>query len=152
RAIYRADDLVRAIDALDSVVPSALQTELHLCLKQHLQRQSLWLLKHGPQPLAIEPSVARYEEGVRLLAAELLPHATPALRMRVEQKQADFMARGVPQALARDIAMLELNGAAGDIVSIAEAAGTPSLVAGRALFTLSEALTLDRLEILIREM
>ena len=152
RAVHGAGALCKAIDAIDNMVPAALQTELHLHLKQHLQRQSVWLLRHGPRPLAIEDAVTRYQEGVRLLASDILPHATPTLRTRLESQEADFISRGVPQALAHDIAMLELLGEAGDVIAVAEASGRSGAAAGRALFTIAEALALDKLSILIREM
>jgi glutamate dehydrogenase len=48
--------------------------------------------------------------------------------------------------------LLELLSATGDIVAVAEASGCPTAEAGRAVFTVGEALALDKLEILIREM
>jgi glutamate dehydrogenase len=152
RALHGAEALCAAIDGLDNRVPARLQTALHLRLKQHLQRRSVWLLKHGPRPLAIEDTVARYSGGVQLLASDLFAHASPALRARAEAEEADFIARGVPQPLAHEIAMLELLGSAGDVVSVAEASGRPAAEAGGALFTIAEALALDKIEILIGEM
>jgi glutamate dehydrogenase len=152
RAVHGADRLCAAIDALDNRIPAALQTALQLRLKQHLQRQSVWLLKHGPRPLAIEDAVQRYTDGARLIASDLFAHASPALRARAEAEEGDFIARGIPKDLAHEIAMLELLSATGDVVAVAEASGCPTAEAGRAVFTVGEALALDKLDILIREM
>jgi len=145
RAVYDVGALYDAINALDNKVPAALQTTLHLEAKQLLRRQTLWFLRNGPGKLGVEETVARFAPGVGALFMEADSVLSPFQRERGASQAREFAAAGVPDALARAIALLDALSSASAIVAMAQDADRPVEDAARCFFTLGEALALDRL-------
>ena len=64
RDVFDAADTWAAIDALDLVVPAAVQDEMFLLVRRLVERSARWLVRHV-EPLDLGPTVERFRPGVR---------------------------------------------------------------------------------------
>jgi glutamate dehydrogenase len=118
RQVYRMAELWSGVEALDNSVPAEVQTIMHLAVLQLIKRGTLWFLRNGPRPLAIDAAVTAFEPGVCALRDNLGRIMSAGLRQSVEAQAADFVAHKVPAALARRVASLDVLAPACDIVRI----------------------------------
>src|SRR3546814_3413558 len=84
-----------------------------------VERETVWFLREVGMPLDIAEVIGHFGQGVGTLAARLESFLSPADCELLEQRSAQFVAEGAPQALARRIAGLALLAPACDIVRIA---------------------------------
>ncbi|WP_372399538.1 NAD-glutamate dehydrogenase [Azospirillum sp. HJ39] len=123
RDVFQLRPLWDAIDALDTVVPAALQTALMLETVHLMDRAVAWFLAHSPHPLDMGGESAAFRPGVEALAAGLDRFLDAEESSRLAARVADAIAQGVPEDLARRIAALPVLAAAPDLVRIAERTG-----------------------------
>ncbi|HMM77902.1 MAG TPA: NAD-glutamate dehydrogenase [Gammaproteobacteria bacterium] len=114
-----------AIEALDNLVPAAVQTSLLGEVGALVESVTAWLLDHEGAQLDIGSGVARYARPVEALIAALPEVLGEAERDAFGRQVANLCAAGVPGALAARIAALRQLGAAGDIVHLASSGGLP---------------------------
>ncbi|PWK82266.1 glutamate dehydrogenase (NAD) [Lentzea atacamensis] len=112
----------REIQALDNVVPTAVQDNMVLETRRLLDRASRWLLSNRPQPLAVGSTINRF----RGVVSELSPSALDLLQGKeydvVAGKADGFVEQGVPAELARKVAALLYMYGLLDVTEIAELA------------------------------
>ncbi|PWC36664.1 NAD-glutamate dehydrogenase [Azospirillum sp. TSO35-2] len=123
RDVFQLRPLWDAIDALDNVVPAALQTALVLDTVRLMDRAVAWFLAHSPHPLDLGRESAAFRPGVEALAAGLDHFLDAEEAGRLAARVADATGQGVPEELARRIAALPVLAAAPDLVRIAERTG-----------------------------
>ncbi|WP_119679996.1 NAD-glutamate dehydrogenase [Indioceanicola profundi] len=111
------------IEALDNVVPAAVQTGMVLATNRLMRRAIPWLLVNGRHPLDIQAEVDRLLPTVEALAASLDGILSEAAREALKAQAAELVAAGVPEELARRIAALPVLAAATDVADIARATG-----------------------------
>jgi glutamate dehydrogenase len=133
-----------AVEALDNVVPAALQYDLMLDAKRLLERATLWLLRSG-LTLDLRARVEQFAPGIATLGArlaEILPEPEArALMARV----AALRERGVPEPLAARVPRLDYLVSSADIVRLAEAAQGDLIAVGRVYFAVGARFALDTL-------
>ena len=108
-----------------------------------LRRSTIWLLKNGPKPLAIAPTIERFESGIGALAAGLsgfIPEETDA---EIERAARRAVEAGVPAPLAREVAGLDALYSGCDIVNIATHANRRVEDVARVYFAAGHRLGLD---------
>jgi glutamate dehydrogenase len=115
RAIFDQDAVWRDIEALDDVVDVDVQTELYLASRRLVERGARWLLRNRPQPLPVATTVQFFAVPV----ARLTAMATAAVR--TEELAAQYVARRVPEDLAKQIAALDHLPRALDVAELADA-------------------------------
>ena len=107
------------VEELDHRVPAALQIDMIREVGRLVERSTLWLLRHARGRLEVSRRVAEFGNGAAALLAALdrvLPaEETDALARRTHA----LTERGVPEALARFVAGVDLLGAALDLVALA---------------------------------
>src|SRR5262249_33971977 len=134
-------ELWTAIDALDLRVPAATQDSLFLLVRRMVERAARWLVRHGA-PLDLAATVSRYRDPVESLvdrAPDLaLGDAAAAFAATIDRLAAD----GVPDALARRVAALEISTDALPIAAVAEASGASIDDVARVHFALGTRLRL----------
>ncbi len=143
RDIFDLRDIWSAIEALDNEVPAQVQIRMALEVGALVERATLWFLRNGRHPLDITEHVEAYGSGIDRLACcldDLLGEEDAA---RLERHARTFTGDGVPEALARRVASLEILVAAPDIVRIARAAGLAVDQVGRIYFTVGTRFGLD---------
>ncbi|HSS12808.1 MAG TPA: hypothetical protein VLL04_02880 [Rhizomicrobium sp.] len=130
------------IDALDLKVDAAVQTGLYAEIADQFRRATRWLLSHVPEQAPIADTVAQYRAGVEALRQSY------AMTAEDEARIAELSQAGVPEELARDIALLTPLAAALDVALLAHETGSPAGKVAPLYFALGETLGLDRLRAL----
>jgi glutamate dehydrogenase len=145
REAYGLGDLWRGIDALDTKVPTTVQTTLHLEVRRLLDRAVRWLVSNRRSPIDVSGEIARLRPGV----TALLPQLGSLFRGRERQTllaHADEVAtRGVPQDLADDATHVMYGFGLLDIVEVAERTGRDVNEVAAVYFVLSEQFRVDDL-------
>jgi glutamate dehydrogenase len=143
REALAARELWSQIDALDGKVPEPSQVDALLAIWQLMRALTRWLLSRPGQIPDIAAAVARYGDGIRAVREALLDAMTRDQRSVFDRRVADWRGKGIPAALAGELAALPLLDSAADIVEIAQARRLAVAEVTRAHFALSGALHLE---------
>ncbi|GAB1595986.1 NAD-glutamate dehydrogenase [Lysobacter claricitrinus] len=143
REALEARDMWAQIDALDGKVAEASQVDALMAIWQLMRSITRWLLSRPGAIPAIEAAVVRYGDGIRAVRDALPQAMTKDLRAAFEQRAADWRGRGIPAALAQQLASLPLLDASMDIVEIAQARKLAAAEVTKAYFAFSSALHLS---------
>jgi len=123
RDSYGMTALNNEIDALDNIVPGALQLELYAAVQDLLLDRVVWFIRNIDFTQGLAATVAHYGAGIATVEASLA-HALPqAAAQALTAREGELAKQGVPNALARRIASLPALVAAPDIVTVAERTG-----------------------------
>ncbi|MBM3558317.1 MAG: NAD-glutamate dehydrogenase [Alphaproteobacteria bacterium] len=143
RDAFDLPSLWAGIEALDALSAADIQGELFLAVERLAESRTLWFLKNLPQPLDIGATVARFAPGIGEIAAALDDIGAADDLADIATQAGTLAGRGVPDALARRIAALDVLAAACDIIRIAEHAQVPVNDAGRVYFAIGARLGID---------
>jgi glutamate dehydrogenase len=127
------------IDALDLKVDAGLQTQLYADIADQFRRATRWFLTHVPGDAAIADTSAQYRAGVEALRQNY------RLTEDDQARIAELSEAGVPEELARDMALLLPLAAALDVALLAHDTGVAPDKVAPLYFALGETLGLDRL-------
>jgi glutamate dehydrogenase len=141
--MFGMGDLWFEIEALDHVVPAAMQVELFLEARKLVERASRWLLGHRRHPLDVVSIVADFASGLAVLADHLPGLVGPADAAAQTAAIHRYQSGGVPEALARRIAGLPALFAGLDVSDVARSVVRELEDAAAAYFALGEPLSLD---------
>ena len=125
REILDARALWADIDALDGKVTDAVQVDALMRIWALLRSMTRWLLNLPGDKLVITTAVARYAPGLAELRAGLSKLVSGADREAMGSDSALWQERGVPKALAAQLAALAPLLAALDIVEVAAEQSLP---------------------------
>lgn len=101
-------------------MPTAVRDQLELEVARTLDRASRWLLLQRPQPIAVGADIARYRDGIRLLARQADRWQPDYLAKVVESRSQVAVERGAPAGLANEVyRLLPLFGLL-DVIDIAD--------------------------------
>jgi glutamate dehydrogenase len=134
RDAFELRALWRDIEGLDNQVPAATQTAMHREAIQLIDRCTRWFLRYGGYPLYMEAHVEDYAPGIGELREALDTLLSERDAAAVAARTGELAADGVPEALARQVASLEVLSSACDIVRIARTGRMPVVEAGRVYF------------------
>jgi glutamate dehydrogenase len=142
REALDARTLWAQIDALDGKVPEdaqldALQTIWHL-----MRTMSRWLLSRPGKMPEITVAMARYGEGLKTVREALPGAMSPARRASFDARMGEWKAKGMPAALATELAALPLLEFGCDIVEIAHSRKLAPADVAKGYFALGAALHL----------
>ncbi|MEP2580428.1 MAG: NAD-glutamate dehydrogenase [Roseibium sp.] len=120
RNSYDLTELNAEIDALDTVIDGNLQLELYSEIQSLLLERVVWFKRNVSFDKGLFAVVERFRSGVAALRRRLetvLPEEPAAT---LNARAADYVSKGVPEALARRIAWLPAEHAIPDIVIVSE--------------------------------
>ena len=123
REVFRMRDQWAEIEALDNEVDAATQIGVLLEGRRLIERGSRWLLRNAERPLAIAPTVARFEPGATALGESVMELLDPEDAEPLAERAAELRGAGVPASLATRIATLGTTYAVFDVVEVAADAG-----------------------------
>ncbi len=145
REVFALGPTWKAIEALDNAVADQTQAELLMELGRRTSRATTWFLRSHRlgEPIAqtidrfapAAPALLRYCEGRPSRAAWRTP---------IDEMQARFMQRRIPEALAFDVAAAATLFAALDVAEVAEASRQPLSTVASTYFAIGDALGLAR--------
>jgi glutamate dehydrogenase len=145
RAIFGANDLDKAIAALDYQIGAQMQTALRMEVRTLVERATRWLINNRRQPIDIGAAVAEFSDGVQTVQHALPTVLTGREKEAFEQRLKGYQAAGVPDELATAIAVLPQAYSALTIEQTAAQSGIDALKVADVHFTLGQRLGLDRL-------
>ncbi len=113
-----------AVDALDGLVPGAVQLDLYAALQSLLLGRMVWFIRNTDlRNVPLATTVARFQPGIADIAAQLGAILSPPAAEAWHARAAALAAQGVPEHLADLIAGLDELAAAPDIILVAERTG-----------------------------
>ena len=155
REVFAMDETWRAIEALDNVVGTDLQTAMVLEMRKLVERAARWLLRNRPRPLDVERDIGQFAGGVATVRGALREIVAGESRAAIDAATSRLVERGVPEPLALDVASCNDLLCALDVVEIAKSAAITVEEAGSVYFALGEKLELhwlrDRIAALPRD-
>jgi glutamate dehydrogenase len=145
RQVFRLEEAWRAVDALDLVVPAAVQLSLYAEIARALRGQTYWLARRLAPGVGVQALIDAYRPG-----ADCLQSQGEGLLSAFEQDAAlarfdAFIAAGAPEALARQVSALRSLTNAAEIVDLAREARWPVEAAARLFNAVGAAFGSDRL-------
>ena len=143
RGAYRLRELWNGIQDLDNKVPARLQIEMFIDLNRLAEQATQWFLRNGQHPLDIAANVAATSPGLVALEKALMTILADEDRIEVEERRAQLIGQGVPQALAQRVAQAPALVSSLDIVRIAGDLKMKVEDAGRTYYAVGEAFHLD---------
>lgn len=153
RDIFNLRALWLEIEALDGKIDIDIQIQLFLDIQQLIERTVFWFLRNYPQPLAIADTLTLFTKGVGELAsslAEVIPEGSLE-DQAFKRKQQQYVEAGVPEALAKKIAGLDIMASACDIVQVANEHGLPTHIVGKIYFEMGRRLYISWIRSNIRK-
>ena len=145
REVFSMPAFVGEVEALDNVVPTAVQTSMLLEGRKLMERATRWLLHNRRSPLDIAATIAAFAPGVGEVAAELVDLAPGSQREAILVQQGQLQHSGVPKPLAERVAGFATAYGALDIVDVGAKLGLSVSEVARVYFALAERLALHRL-------
>jgi glutamate dehydrogenase len=134
REVYRLRELWEAIEALDNIVPTSVQTEMILASNHLIEWVTLWFLRNGMPGLDIGEHVKEFQTGITELSdglSKALPiHYLSDLKLRAKH----YTDKGVPEKLATAVANLVNLYSGCDVVRLANARRMKVLNVARVYF------------------
>ncbi|WP_029353499.1 NAD-glutamate dehydrogenase [Bosea sp. 117] len=146
---FDVEGLNRSIDALDGKVRGAVQLELYAAVQELVLDRTVWFLRNVDLKRSLDELVAHYAAGVapvvdtlRGVVRDLLPEET---RAQNQARVTGWTQAGVPEELARRIAMLPAVENSTDIVMIADRAGASISDVAATFFAVALSFRLDHI-------
>jgi glutamate dehydrogenase len=145
REVFALESTWTAIETLDNIVPDQTQAEMLMELGRRTQRATTWFLRSRSLAEPMERTIARLEPAARQFLQVLRAGTGASWRVPIAEMQTRFSQRGVPEALAFDVAASATSLAALDLAEVAEAARQPLTAVANSYFSVGDALGLARL-------
>ncbi|MGL1834003.1 NAD-glutamate dehydrogenase [Rhodocyclaceae bacterium SMB388] len=142
REVFGLVQTWRDIEALDNQVEDAVQTAMIVDIGRLVQRGTMWFLRHRAWLADLQATLAHFSSGVGKLAVGLRELVTEDYRAELDRIAGEYVARGVPEALAQRIASLDELYSALDLVEVATEAGRPEATVAAVYFALGGRLEL----------
>jgi len=140
RDVFRTREVWEQIEALDNIVPTAVQITLHREVQRFLERGTLWFLRSGGTPIRITENIAAFGPGVVALAEKLDVVLPDDMNSRIRFRAGRYEDEGVTENLALQVAYLLVMVSACDIVRIAADRGIAAESVARLYFEIGETL------------
>ncbi len=131
------------IEALDNKVPAQVQLKAMAQMAGMMTRETLWFLTRLGRAPDMKKDTAAFGAGIRTLYKHFDQLAPASLALAVEQRTAAGINDGLPEALARQIALIPTMAAAFDIIRTSTDTRADLPLTGRIYFALGEYFHID---------
>ena len=132
------------IEALDNKLPAQVQIDMLVAVSALLERAIIWLLRSDYEKLDIAAYVSEFRPRIAALSDRLTDVLPTSLLQRLQAREGELSADGIPDALAHRVASLDVMSAALDIVRISRSGRAVDETA-KVYFGLGARFGLDRL-------
>jgi glutamate dehydrogenase len=137
REVFGFVPMWQTIEALDSKVDDAVQSELLIESSNLLERGTTWFLRSRRLSDDMAATIALFTPRVEALATQLPALLDPPDKSRIDDAVAGYVAKGVPQSVAARVVALPTLYSTLDIVEAADATKRPVELVARIYFDLS---------------
>jgi glutamate dehydrogenase len=145
RAIYGLGRIWDDVEALDNVVPAAVQTRIRLHSRRLVERATRWLLNNRPQPLDMAHAIDFFSERVATVWS-VLPKLLRGADLEWYQTIHDELTgAGVPEEPATRVAGFSSAFPILDIVDVADRTGNDPLDVAEVYYDLADRLGITQL-------
>ncbi|MDP3379322.1 MAG: NAD-glutamate dehydrogenase [Brevundimonas sp.] len=146
RRIFRLDEAWDAVSALDLKVSSPAQIALYREISAVLRRQTFWLSRRAPlSGVTVDSLIETYRPVADALLSEGGDVLSRFEQGRLDDRVRGFIAQGIPEAMAREVALLRSQVAVADVGDLAREADWPVPCMARLYHQVGAAFDLDRL-------
>jgi glutamate dehydrogenase len=135
-----------AIDALDLKVPAEVSLSMRLDARTVLERAARWFVLARPSPVDVAREIAYFAEPVQQVVDALPELLTGRALAQARERLAALTGHGVPEQLARHVAVLPASFAALSVVDIAHRTGADRLTVARVHLAAGELFDLGGLQ------
>ena len=118
--IFDVRNLWKNIEALDNKVPSEVQLEMMARSQRMIRRATRWFLRHGDKAISLQEDIDYFKHDVKLLHADVSDVLDKAEAKDLNKTIKDYVDKGVPKTLAKQVAYLSTLFSALDIVEISK--------------------------------
>jgi glutamate dehydrogenase len=119
RELCQASEIWRTIESLDNKIPATLQHSMMFEVGRILRHASYWLLERFGDGLSIVDAVAHLSDNMASIYSRAMAIVVGPAKERQKNVTQSFMANGVPEKLARQMASLLLTRGALDVSDLA---------------------------------
>jgi glutamate dehydrogenase len=145
REVFDLEEFTAEIDALDHRVPAAVQTSMRLEIRTVVERATRWFVLNRPAGVDVAWEIEFFNEPVSVVVDALPDLLTGGSRQQAAHRRAELAGEGVPDDLARRIAVLPWSFPGLGIVETSRRSAADLLEVARVHLTIGERLGLDRL-------
>ena len=149
REIYGANELIERINSLDNQIAASVQTDMRLAVRTLIERASRWLVNNRRPPLDSEATVEHFGTDIGKVMQALPDILTGVQAEEYEDRRGALEKAGVPEDLARAVAVLPPAYAVLEVVEIAKRDELDALEVARVHSVLAEHLGLSELMAMI---
>lgn len=142
RDAFGLRELWAEIESLDGKVAASLQSQLFTSVNLFIEHSCRWFLSHVPQPMKLDQVMARYADGIRVIAENAESLMTDTLRKAYEGAIETLESQNIPPKIANHVARLEIMASACDIIDVATATKRSVKEVGATYFELGAQLKL----------
>jgi glutamate dehydrogenase len=155
REVYGADRLIERINQLDHEVGADVQTDMRLWVRTLIERATRWMVNNRRSPIDSEATVEHFGTDIEKLVRALPEILAGTQADEFSARRDNLVARGVPDDLATDVAVLSFAYTALEVVEVSKRHDVDPVLAGQVHAVLTERLGLGsfgaRIEALPRE-
>ena len=138
------DDLRIRISALDNTAPAESQIDLYKEISRVLLRVTTWMLRRREDG-TIRERITLRAPGLADMNTDWLKLLSPYDRRRAEARTRQYVKRGIPEDMARDVAMLRSRASGFDVIAFAQSADWPLRPAAELFYDIGGQFKIDRL-------
>ncbi|MBL8511489.1 MAG: NAD-glutamate dehydrogenase, partial [Betaproteobacteria bacterium] len=142
RDVFGIQTAWNAIDALDNQVPASIQNEMLIDVGRLVLRATLWFLRRRAVKMPIAQVLAFFAPGVATVSQALPGLLSAGDKAAIEETEHQLVARGVPTALAAQVARMDALYSILDIVETSHEMGRAVELAAAVYFALGGKLRL----------
>ncbi len=135
------------IEALDNKIPATVQLRAMIKTSRLAERETYWLLTRMGRKANRAKDGEVFAKQVTILKKNLAKILPQDIRSNMDMRAKDWQSNGIPEALAKEIAMLPLIGAAFDLVQISQRQKADVTKIARIYFDLGGLFHFERLRI-----
>ena len=139
-------DLYERVDALDAALSGKLQNALYRQIGWFLRRLTNWYVINESFGSGLTSVAVESRDALGQLKGKLADLASNAARQEAERRAEEWAAQGVPDDLAREIALLPLLALIPDIASVSRETGKPLEETVESYFEITRLFEIGRLE------
>ncbi len=137
-----------AIDAIDTRIPGSLQLELYRAVQDLVLSRTVWFLRNASFAEGIGSIVEAYGKSIAAVGGMLDDVMPEQLRDRLAAAAGDYVEKGVPEDVARQVVRLPVLADAVDIHRVADELGAPLARAAKVFFAVGDHFRVGRIEML----
>lgn len=143
RDAFELPALWASIEAMDNKVPAEVQLKAMGEIRKLFEYSVAWFLARFGAQLNMSKDVAQYHDGIMELRQTLDKFVTPGVKEQIDQRRQVYQRDGLPEDLARQIALMPVLSSACDIIRIAIEDKAAIEAAARIYFEIGDIFHLD---------